>query len=442
MNSRTVTQVSIAVGFLLVLAACNTMDTTTPPATRAPTVTVVPISRLQLHQGWARVPHDEAVFGGDGIQAMTSVVVGGPGLVAVGVSNSGNDVDAAVWISVDGVTWTRVPHDEAVFGGEGVQVMNSVVASGPGLVAVGFDASGSDPMDAAAAVWTSVDGMTWTRVPHDEAVFGGEGVQVMNSVVTGGPGLVAVGTDGSSDGFHGAAWFSVDGITWTRVPHDETVFGGEGDQAISSVAVGGPGLVAVGSVVESVSWGWGDDVDAAVWTSVDGMNWTRVPHDETVFGGVVDYKHQSMASVTLGGPSLVAVGSERTIGGDYEYDAAIWTSVDGVTWTRMPDDKAVFGGDGSQWINAVVAGGPGLVAVGEEASGDEAHAAVWTSVDGMSWTRVPHDEAVFGGSDVQVMNSVVAGGPGLVAVGGEGSGNDRNAAVWIFILQNASAREE
>jgi hypothetical protein len=45
-------------------------------------------------------------------------------------------------------------------------------------------------------------------------------------------------------------------------------------------------------------------------------------------------------------------------------------------------------------------------------------AAVWTSVDGLSWSRVPHDEALFGGATLQTMESVAAGGPGVVAVGG------------------------
>ena len=44
-------------------------------------------------------------------------------------------------------------------------------------------------------MWTSPDGITWSRVPHDEAVFGGEGGQVMNIVTFGGPGLVAVGVN-------------------------------------------------------------------------------------------------------------------------------------------------------------------------------------------------------------------------------------------------------
>ena len=126
---------------------------------------------------------------------MHSVTVGGPGLVAVG----SDDGDAVVWTSVDGRSWSRVPHDEAVFGGEGTQRMFSVTAvSGVGLVAVGSADSDSKPDDSTggdAAVWTSVDGITWSRVPHDEAIFGGESRKEIGmwSVTAGGPGLVAVG---------------------------------------------------------------------------------------------------------------------------------------------------------------------------------------------------------------------------------------------------------
>ena len=44
---------------------------------------------------------------------------------------------------------------------------------------------------------------------------------------------------------------------------------------------------------------------------------------------------------------------------------------------------------------SVTAGGPGLVAVGFEASFVERIGAVWTSPDGIEWTRVPHDQSVF-----------------------------------------------
>ena len=118
--------------------------------------------------------------------------------MAVGWDGSG---DAGVWTSPDGVIWSQVPHDEAVFGGDGDQVMWGVTAGGPGLVAVGWDESGSD-----AVVWTSRDGISWSRVPHDEAVFGRRGDQEMLGVAAGGPGLVAVGWDNLGGFTDTAVW--------------------------------------------------------------------------------------------------------------------------------------------------------------------------------------------------------------------------------------------
>jgi hypothetical protein len=112
------------------------------------------------------------------------------------------------------------------------------------------------------AVWTSPDGISWTRVPHDEAVFGGQNSQEMHRITVGGPGLVAVGGDDSGGDIDAAVWTSPDGISWSRASDDD-VFGGEGDQVIWSVTAGGPGLVAVGGDDS------GGDIDAAVWTTED-----------------------------------------------------------------------------------------------------------------------------------------------------------------------------
>ena len=388
---------------------------------RTPSSVPTSLPRIRPSLTWSWVARDQAIFGGEGEQAMSSVTAGGPGLVAVGSDETIGDEVAAVWTSVDGITWSRVPHDEAIFGGEGHQAMFSVTAGGPGLVAVGSDETIGDEV---AAVWTSVDGITWSRVPHDEAIFGGEGHQAMFSVTAGGPGLVAVGSDETIGDEVAAVWTSVDGITWSRVPHDEAIFGGEGHQAMFSVTAGGPGLVAVG-------WDLSGGV-AAVWTSVDGITWSRVPHDEAIFGG---RGSRWMDGVTVGGPGLVAVGVDQRAD-DISYpgaDAAVWTSADGITWSRVPHDEAIFGGAGNQRMFSVTVGGPGLVAVGFDVLGYEVvgDPAVWTSADGITWSRILYNERVLGGTE---MFSVTVGGPGLVAVGidrpGRGSSVDVDAAVW------------
>jgi hypothetical protein len=373
-------------------AATSTITATTPPT--APAVTTV-----------EEATRDEE------ISVMLGVVTGGPGLVAVGWVGAEGDDDAAVWTSPDGVIWSRVPRDEAVFGGEGPQSMGAVAAGRAGFVAVGGEGVFGD---SDAAVWASSDGFTWSRVvAQDRAVFGGEYDQWMNAVAASGPGFVAVGYDGPSlfevDGpepdWDAAVWRSCDGVDWFRVRHDESVFGGDGDQEMNSVSVGGPGLVAVGSD------GW----NAAVWTSVDGVSWARVPHDEDVFGRV-----SWISDVTTWGPGLVAVGSDGT-------DAVVWTSPDGLTWSRVPED-GVFGGPFQQQMWEVAVGGPGLVAVGWDEGRAGGASAVWISDDGVSWSRLAEEVALSGGVGDRGIADVVAGDSGLVAVGGEGT----DAAGWLL----------
>ena len=92
-----------------------------------------------------------------------------------------------MWISVDGVTWSRVPHDEAIFGGE----MADVAVVGTVIVAVGHEGGGNGTRSS-AAVWTSADGVTWSRIPDDDSVFGDA---AMSSVTAAGSRLVAMGHD-------------------------------------------------------------------------------------------------------------------------------------------------------------------------------------------------------------------------------------------------------
>jgi hypothetical protein len=170
---------------------------------------------------------------------------------------------------------------------------------------------------------------------------------------------------------------------------------------MNSVAAGGPGLVAVGG---THSWQRGDP--APVWTSPDGITWSRVPDDEAVFPGLMEIE-----SVTAGGPGLVAVGYDSA-----EESGAVWTSPNGITWSRVPNDEAVFGGEGRQLLNGVTVWERDLlVAVGSVMGPESVHSIVWTSPDGISWSRVPRDADAFGPG--QVINSVTTAGPGLVAVG-------------------------
>jgi hypothetical protein len=358
------------------------------------------------------------------------VTAGGPGLVALGEA----DDHAAVWTSPDGYSWSWVPHDESVFGTDAVRwAMRSATAGGPGLVAVGSQLSGwGRPGGDAALVWTSPDGMSWTRVPHD-AVFDDA---AMASMIAGGPGLVAVGSVGNT----AAVWTSQDGETWSRA----VVLRGQtatpsGLSVVTDVTVGGPGLVAVGR----------DTSSAAVWTSPDGNTWTPTSQDEAVFGGE---GIQGMSSVTAGGPGLVAVGDDHG-------RAAVWTSIDGFVWSRVRHDPEIFGDeimpewdargpldyyDDEHPMREVIATDSGLVAVGRAITGADAggdplnRAAVWTSRDGRSWSRIlynepgsttDHETEPLGTPQNMRMESITESGPALVAVGTYS--RDDRATVWV-----------
>jgi hypothetical protein len=361
---------------------------------------------------WSRVPPDEATFGGTA--AISTVVAAGPGFVALGSDDSGHNV----WTSPDGASWTRLP---PIGDGCPCNGLGDVVAGGPGLVAVGgtYDLGGRVP-----TVWTSPDGIHWTRAQVDPTVFAP--FSGISSITSGGPGLVAVGWDRNplDNKLNAAVWTSTDGSTWQRVP-DDGAFGGPGNQGMSSVASGPNGLVAVG-------WDESDSANsvpmAAVWTSLDGVTWTR---QSGVGQALASPDGTGMLSVTAGGPGYVAAGSVDVY--SESSDAAVWTSPDGVTWTRVPDDGSVFGGPLSQVIFSVRAVPGGVVAVG--ADGNETAAAVWTSPDGTTWTRVPNNDGVFGdsGKPLEVdpwvqAEDVVAADSGLIVVGWDSV--DDQAAVW------------
>ena len=100
--------------------------------------------------------------------------------------------------------------------------MLSVTPSSSGLVAVGRAwAPSSDP---GASVWTSNDGITWSWIGYDQAVFGSETTrrsllsdgpvfteyrQFMSSVTATDSGVVAVGADWSGPSHGAAVWVAV-----------------------------------------------------------------------------------------------------------------------------------------------------------------------------------------------------------------------------------------
>ncbi len=383
---------------------------------------------------WSRVPLEPAT---NAHQVWVNAITpGGPGLVAAGFA----DDQAAVWTSSDGRTWSRVPSE--LGGGQ----IRDVTAGGPGFVAVGAEYS-SPSVDAperlAGLTWTSTDGLTWSRAP-DDPVFRDAWVV---AVTAGGPGLVAVGTT-REDGPQ--AWYSSDGMTWERasmppVPPDvarETnvfmpgkVAGREHVVAwMRDVALVGDRLVAVG-MVGIRCWDRPRDSDCyfeqmVMWTSTDGTAWTEVALGPDVFP-----RPSTVSSMAVGPNGVVAVGVYR------DEEPGAWISADGLDWRRVPSGQDAFV---SNWfgfgpgggLNSVAAGSGGYVAVGGDGicgggGCPSSEAAVWTSIDGESWIRVPTGSVFQVGGTAWVNAKVVTAWGSRFVAAGEYGGYDGGTAIWI-----------
>jgi len=297
---------------------------------------------------WARVSPIKPVFRD---VTLRSITAHGDGLVVVGTDDSETDIDAAVWRSDDGLAWVRVPHDDSIFGGNGDQIMVSVASFDGGLVAVGESSAADEPTE--AAVWVSLDGIGWTRITSQDSVFEDS---IMADVTAFGDLLVAVGFAFSGSGTNAAVWTSANGTDWTRVAHDGTVFGGNGDQMMVSVVSSNGMLVVVG--FDQPGRG-----DSAVWTSTDASTWTRLPHDEAVFGAG-EAGGVEMTSVEAYGQGFIASGFQQSSG---DMDAVMWTSPHGLVWERVTSEEPVFDGEDQQRIASLSVLDETIIAVGFQA---------------------------------------------------------------------------
>ncbi len=293
-------------------------------------------------------------------------------------------------------------------------MLYGIVRFPSGLIAVGQATVGAANDD--ALVLVSHDGVQWDRIEHP--ALGGEGRQAMTAVAAGPRGIVAVGFDSirGPTPEDAALWASADGREWERIRDPD--LGGRGIQNLTAVSLIGDGFIAVGASDSSRT-----GIDAAVWLSEDGRNWERVAD------GLATEGNQAMAGIAAIPAGVIAVGTDESADRS-QSDAAVWPSADGRVWERIldadlggPDLQAAYGFAHSD--------SKGLVAVGSDVT-TRGHEGVWASVHGRAWD---HITAGFEDPGLSVMYSAAATAAGIVAVGREfhGDTDSGNAGVWKSI---------
>ena len=316
-------------------------------------VEMVPSGRRSRRR--SSIPHLGAV---GAIAAVMVVAVAAAGLL---ISQRGHDTATTPGATVtrgEAATWTLGPHPgegqwtglewhdiTASAGGifidrapwlEGSR-MDEVVSWRGGFALVGGD----------DRLWTSKDGLTWTRASWAPQFAGIVGLN--GSLLAGGEGI-----DGSGPGL----WISGDAVTWQKVPIPHSFYSvGCEKVACAGLAVSSKGVVAVATAGQP-----NDSLDPSIlYFSADGTTWSRANLPERA----VEVAVRSF----FGG--FVAIGMVANPGGPPgKLHQHVWRSADGLTWTAyeptMPgsyvanawdmqfgplgaDNGAVHSADGVDW---------------------------------------------------------------------------------------------
>jgi|GEM_PF-1935813 len=348
--------------------------------------------------------------------------------------------------------WTQTLENPEVSG-----AIYDVIRTETGFFAVGCDGT-PRPCTAFtpvyAAVWTSEDGIEWTRVPHDDDVFGNR-VSAIFTIVAGGPGYVA----GGYEDWQGAPiWTSEDGETWERAatlgPEVTSILGTTDNNEVNDIILTTDGeLIAVGRKFD------GGNAVGAIWhcTGGEATAWTEVftqPFDPAPGSETPRRRYSSIKAITEtnsyimseGGPKYIAVGYYYS--SDRRRKAAIWVSDDGLNWEMLPPYDPVFvitdepydGNAGDQELNGVIVWNNAVYVAGKDSEYDSLRtkSMIWRSVDlGETWGRLtdpPFEEQ----PDFAVRHSIYglintnAFGFAALAVGTVGEDDNLDGEVWRY----------
>jgi hypothetical protein len=205
----------------------------------------------------------------------------------------------------------------------------------------------------------------------------------ITSVVEGPAGLLAIGRiTGMACGGPptvAAMWTSVDGLTWSRVtpPADFT------SATVYTVDGGTAGFIATGVMKDGVTQG--------LWISADGRTWHSVALPKSVFGEVV-----VQGATGFGGGFVLsgAIRGDDGCGGPRYVTPSLWWSPGGTAWTRatLPGVAPVT----DSWMTVTKVSDQALMAIANEwdAATQVSSIKVWLSGDGRIWKQIQHPSSM------------------------------------------------
>jgi len=340
--------------------------------------------------------------------------------------NQFNDM-GAVFVSRDGRSWRTALIEN------GVDEVNTSELNGVAVGPRGYLAYGGVCCEPEArALWHSTDGLEWVRLEIDgdldptdvyfAAIVGVEG------------GWVAIGN--TIVGQQGQMWTSEDGSNWKLIDGDQA---GLASATLSDLAVRPDGLVAVGTVD-----GQDGTYDGGIWTSADGRSWQRVGADdpvlagggETQLHGVIAHAGGLFVTGLYGstedrqkceqlGLAAADSGPPRTAFSCASGTEHHWVLRDGHAWERIDPIQAP--GEHPIEFRVVVAGGPGLIVLGESSPPASPDTALFSSSDGRRWTAIRPRQPVGNG----VAIGIAVRERQLLAVTGHFDGAQDAVRFWL-----------
>ena len=274
------------------------------------------------------------------------------------------------------------------------ELVDGIAANGATVVAVGT-------VDGYPAAWQRAANGAWILETGPETV--GQGTYALSSVAQGGSGWVAVGGPTGASAPQPVVLISTDGRTWQAVDGERS-FGTEGEH-IYGAAAGPEGYVVVGKI------NFAGRTYAADWWSTNLRDWVR--GDNGGLDGRLASSEMFAAAGTPGG--FVAVGQHAG-------HPAAWMAGNTLDWMLM--DLSNPAGSSSASLTQVVSHGNRVVALGQAVTshGTMPFAAV-SSDGGASWTET--DLPTVGGASATV-TAITATASQFVAAGQIG----QNTVYW------------